>query len=210
MATQLTRRRWREAFAVGAPAISIPKRYLVAAAALCVVLVYAAMIASIRAERTDLRNSEQRYLDAAQLLSVPPVPVATLQADVAGAKASLAWVEGRARHSTIDPASDDATELLVQRAQQGGLTVAGISRLAPALEKHGEKTYNVTALRLTVQGASPDAIIAFLLALEASDPGLIPSLADLSAQDAGARAELVFSVYTELITTPAAAAEPRR
>jgi len=205
VATQLIRKNWRSALATGSPAISIPRRYLVLAAVVCIGVVYLSMAASLYTSGRDEHTAETQYLDATRLLAVPPVPIATLQTELAAARASLASVEASASQSTIDPASDDATELLVERAQAAGLTVSGIARLNQSQAKHEERMYTVDGLRMSVEGPSQDTIIGFLRALEATDPRLVPSLSSLSLQDARARAEIVFSVYTEILPTPAAA-----
>jgi hypothetical protein len=211
VATQLTRKNWRTAFSVESPVINVPKRAMIAGLGVCIVVVYAALFASMYTAKRDLRASEALYLDSTRLLAVPPVPLATLEAELASARASLSWVEASANHSTIDPSSDDATALLVQRAQDGGLTVTGVSRLDPGQEERGGQTYDVNALRMNVAGPSQAAIINFLQALDATDPGLLPVLSALSVEQGGARAEIVFSVYSKVEPTPVAGTpEPAR
>jgi hypothetical protein len=204
VATQLIRKNWRSAFASGSPAISIPRRYLILAAVITVGVVYLSMAASLYTSGRDERTAETQYLDATHLLSVPPVPIATLQAELAAARNSLAWVEASASQSTIDPSSDDATELLVQRAQDAGLSVTGIARLNQAQAKFEDKAYTVDGIRTSVDGPSHVTIIEFLRALEATDPRLVPSLSSLAIQEGRAHAEIVFSLYTEIVATPTA------
>jgi hypothetical protein len=173
----------------------------------CIVVVYASLVSAIYTSRRDERAADSRHADAAQLASVPPVPIATLTAELEAAKASLAWVQGAAALSSIDPASDEATALLVRRAQDARLTVTGIARLDTATTTVDGTAYSVDAVRMSIEAASPDAIVDFVRRLEASDPGLVPTLSALTAgEGAGASAEIVFSAYREMSATPAAGA----
>ncbi len=206
MATQLTRRNWRAALSSTGPSISIQPRYAVAGAVICIALVYAAMFASMRTGNSERASAETRYLDATQLLTVPPVPVATLEAELATAQSALASVQLAASGPSIDPASDEATALLVRRAQDAALSVASVARLNSTQTQLDAAKYNVDALRMTVRGGSQDAVIAFLRALQTTDPGLVPALTSLTVEDGGVSAEILFSVYTKIEPTPVAGA----
>jgi hypothetical protein len=164
------------------------------------------MFVAMRSGASTRDDAEARYLDAMQLLAVPPVPVATLEADLAKAKEELAAVEGSAALSSIDPSSDEATATLVWSAQNAGLSVLAVARLRHAQTQVNSLTYDVDAVRMTVHGASQDAVIAFLQGLNAIDPALVPSLTSLTVEDGGVTAEIVISAYAKQEPTPVAGA----
>jgi hypothetical protein len=186
--------------------VSIQPRYAAVGAAIVMLLVYAAMIASIRTAASDRTAAETRYLDATQLLAVPPVPLATLEADLAAAQSALARVETSASASSIDPASDEATASLIRRAQDAGLTVVAVARLDHSQLQASGFTYEVDAVRMGLHGSSQEAVIALLRGLAASDPALTPVLTSLTVEEGGVSAEIVFSVYSKIEPTPVAGA----
>jgi hypothetical protein len=208
VATQLTRKSWRTALSSSGFSLSVDTRYAVIACAVVITLAYVSVFAAMRTSRSDRDAAEARYLDATQLLSVSPVPVATLEGELALAQTALGMAQGAAATASIDPSSDAATASLVRRAQEHGLIVVAVSRLNAAQIKLNGAEYDVTSLRMTVQGARPDAIVSFLQALQTSDPRLLPSLTSLTAESAGAVAELVFSAHNKVEPTPATGAAP--
>lgn len=206
MATQLTRRTWRAALAFTGPSISIQPRYAAMGGAICILLVCAAMFASMRNSASERDAAEARYLDATQLLTVPPVPVATLEADLAVAQSALSLVESSSTLSSIDPASDEATALLVRRAQDAGLSVASVARLNHTQLQINAVNYDVDALRMGLRGPTHAAVIGFLQSLHNSDPALTPTLTSLSVEDGDVTAEVIFSMHTKIVPTPVAGA----
>jgi hypothetical protein len=207
MATQLTRRSWRSALTFSGPSITIQPRYAAIGGVICILVVYAAMFASMRTSATDEEAAEARYLDTMQLLTVPPVPIATLEAELSTAQNRLALVENSATHSSIDPASDEATAMLVRRATEAGLSVTSVARLNRTQTQIAGISYDVEALRMGLHGPSQDAIIALLSSLFASDPALTPALTSLTVEDSGVTAEIVFSMFS-LIEPTSVAPQP--
>jgi hypothetical protein len=109
---------------------------------------------------------------------------------------------------SVDPASDEATELLVRRAEAAGLSVVGITRVAPAQTKTERATYDVQAIRVNVEGTTPD-IGAYLYDLYASHPALVATLTGLTINETNvAQAEIVFSAYTAVDPAAATGATP--
>lgn len=207
MATQLIRPSWRAALSSRSTAIKLQTRQIMAGVAACLLVAYGAMFAGIHTAQQDRAAAERRYADSAQLLSVPAVPIATLQKDVAAAKQALAWSKGGATLSTIDPATDEATALLVTRARASSLNVTGITRLDRTQVRVKDILYDVEAIRISVEAASAGAVVLFLRDLHATDPGLVPTLSALTTgAGGGAAAELVFSVHTKVDAAAAAGA----
>jgi hypothetical protein len=211
VATQLTRRSWRTLIPGQAPALRIAPRYLVAALAATLVIAYVSLFAGMHNAARENQAAMRRYQDASQLLTVPPVPVERLEEQLSAAQFSLALLQAQTSQSTIDPASDDATELLVRRAQDAGLAVVSVARLTAAQQEVDGQRYDVSGLRMTLRAPAQAPLLWFLQALQETDPGLIPSLSSLRADAAGIDAEMVFSVFTpaEAGATPAAGAPAR-
>jgi hypothetical protein len=207
MATQLTRRGFLSSLSGDAPVMSVPTHVMVALAAGCVAVVYASLFAAIYAARRDERMAERLYSDTLTLTEAPAPDLDVLAAELAAAQARLAQAEALAAPATIDPASDEATALLVRRAQAAGLAVIAVTRVDASPFKSGENLYDVQAIRLTLQGP-PAQLIDYLFRLHQSDPALIATLTSLTTGATGvAQAEIVFSVYTNAASpTPQAGA----
>jgi len=209
VAAQLTRKRIMAHLSDDAPVIMVPGPYLLALAALCVVLVYASLFAAMYTARRNERASERLYSDTLTLTQAPAPDLKGLQGELDAAKAGLASAEQLAAPSDIDPSSDETTALLVRRAQTAGLEVTGINRLDPSQAKTETATYGVQAIRMTVRGGVAQ-INDFLYQLYEADPALISTLTSLtSGRDGSAEAEVVFSVYTKAEPAPAPGAPKR-
>jgi hypothetical protein len=206
VATQLTRKSWRTALSSSGFSLGVDTRYAVVACAVVIALAYASVFAAMRTSRSDRDAAEARYLDTVQLLSVPPVPEATLEADLVLAQTALSAAEQQANTVSIDVSSDEATAAIVRRVQDGGLAVVSIARMDPALSKLNGAAYDVRSLRMTVRGTSLELIVRFLQGLHETDPRLMPTLTSLVLEADTATAEIVFSAHTKVEPTPAAGA----
>jgi hypothetical protein len=175
--------------------VSVPIGVLTA---VCVVAVLAG-VASLLIGAWDARRDEeaalQRYTDAQALLALPPVDLIALQAERAEAVDARAALEARLEPPTVDPASDAATSLLVNRATEAGLTVRGVTSVPAGEVKHEMTAYLVSGTRMAVEGRV-NQIVAFLRELSNGEPGLVPALGSLTMDERGvARADLTFSVF---------------
>lgn len=183
----------------GTPGLTVPVRHLLIGGAAFVLIAYAAMAAGIYTANKDKRIAETRYLDMVTLVEAPPPQLEPLRAELQAAQATLAELQRASGVATIDPSSDEATALLVRRAQEGGLAVKGVARLDAAETKVGDVDYGVDAIRINVEGTR-EQVFGFLGELRSSDPALIPTLTFLDVLDSGdAGAEIVFSAYTAIV-----------
>jgi hypothetical protein len=207
MATQLsTRRRALASLGDGSPVLQVPVRYLVAIAAGCVAFTYLSLFAAIYNAGRDETAAERTYANTRTLIEAPAPDLSGAAIELEAAKAALAEAEALMAPGTIDPESDETTALLVRSAQDAGLSVAGITRIAPAQTKTDSATYDVQANRVSVEGAQPE-IGAYLFDLYTSNPALVATIVGMTVNEANvARAEIVFSAYTKV--EPTAAATP--
>jgi hypothetical protein len=207
VATQLTRRRIRTALSSELPVVRVSPAYLVAGAAACIAIAYAALFLSVRDARDDRDVADARYADARTLLEVPPGSLAALQGEAEAARAALAASEGRL-HTSIDLSAGQSAGTLVRAAQDAGLTVVALASVEPAQSRIVETAYDVRSIRLTLEGTLPE-LTGFLRDLDEREPALIASLSSLSLSDAAvARAEIAFSTYARAEATPAAGGAP--
>lgn len=189
--------------------VHVPARVLTAVCAVAVVATMTSMAVAIRSAHRDQRAAQARFADAQTLLAVPPLSGDSLKDDLASVQASLATAQAEAAPPALDPASDSTTALLVTRAQAAGLAVRAIARIAPSQAKLGDALYGVQGVKMTID-AQPQQIVAFLDALDRSDPSLIARLIALTVNDPGvAHAEIDFDVFTKVASpTPAPRTTP--
>ncbi len=204
----MTRRHLRDAIkgGDGTPVLNVHPRQMIIAGAAALVAVYASMFAAIHNAQRDESAAERRYADTRALLAAPPPSLDSLIFE----RDAAAWALEATRAQLVPPAadlsSDDATAMLIRSAGAAGLDVSGITRIAPAQQKEGAQVYDVQGIRMTVTGTR-EQIAAFVQALHASDPGLLPALTAMSIADDGtAQAEIMFSAHTKVVPTPAAGA----
>jgi hypothetical protein len=184
----------------------VQTHFLVLAGVACIALAYASLALGAWQAGERRADAEVRLQDTAQILSAPPASVDELKTQVATVNGELAALQ-RPAAASIDPSSDETTALLVRRAQAAGLAVSGIARLNNAQTKINDVAYDVQGTRVSVDAASPQLINAFLVYLDASDPGLVASLQSMTISETGtANAEIVFSVFTKAAATPTAGA----
>jgi hypothetical protein len=177
-------------------------------AAACVAIVYTSLFAATYTAERNERSAERAYSDALTLIEVPAPDLAALNAERDAANEALAKAQTLAATSSLDPSSDEAALLLVTRAMDAGLTVAGITRIDPSQLKREAVIYDVQAIRLDVLGPV-GRVNSFLANMHDADPGLIATLNALTVTPQGnaVRAEIVFSTYTEQVAdTPTAGA----
>lgn len=207
MATQLSRRRLLSSLSDDRPVLSVSMRGMLAIAAACVAVVYVSLFAALYNARRDEADSERIYGDTRTLIESPAPDLAALRAELEDATDAMASAEALSTTSAIDPASDDATALLVTGAQDAGLQVRAITRIAPADIKSRDITYTATAIRIDVQGTIAQ-IDGFLYDLHRAEPAFIATLTSLSAMPTGlSDADIVFTVYTKVEpATPVAVA----
>src|SRR5207247_928275 len=94
---------------------------------------------------------------------------------------------------------DEATSLLVRKAQDAGLAVKGITRTNSVPSTLDGVQYTVLGIDVVVDGAMPQ-LIAYLSAMTAAEPALIPSLRSLTINNQDvAHAEITFNVYTKVV-----------
>ncbi|MEX2226441.1 MAG: hypothetical protein WEB52_08330 [Dehalococcoidia bacterium] len=209
MATQLTRRSFLSSLSDDKPVLRIPVHYMLAIAAASIAIVYTSLFAAIYNAGRDEAAAERLYADTLTLIEAPPSELEALKAELAAANASLKQAEALMEPSTIDAASDAATALLVRRAQASGVSVTGVARIDPSQMKSETATYDVQAIRITVDG-STGSIGDFLNQMHTADPAMIATLTSLEMHaSGGAQADIVFSVYTAIDdATPVAGAAP--
>lgn len=209
MATQLIRRRTAAAKArPAAPVFRVNPRQAAIGGAAAIITVYASLFAAIHNARRDESAALRHYGDAHALLVSPPPSVDMLMSERDAARAALAAARAQLVPPDVDLASDDATTMLVRQAEAAGLGVSAIARIAPAQIKEGTQVYDVQGIRMTVTGPRDD-VAAYVQAMHAADPGLLPELTAMSiADDGAAQAELTFSAHTKAVPTPAAGARP--
>jgi hypothetical protein len=177
------------------PDVHIPARALATACVLLAVVVIASLVVETVNARRDEDIASRRYADAEALVALPPISDDSLKSQVAAATNALATAQTVASPPAIDPASDVATALVVQRALAAGLAVKGIARLDAAPATVDNVAYDVQAIDVTIDG-SPSRVISFLFDLNASEPSLVPSLTSLAINDFGvAHAQVVFRAY---------------
>ena len=99
---------------------------LTAVCALAVLVAMASVIIGTWQARADENAALQRYADAEALLALPPIDLEALEAENAAAQAELAEAKAQLEPPSVDPSSDEATSLLVERATAAGLTVRGV------------------------------------------------------------------------------------
>ena len=209
MAVELTRQRLRAALAGNMQPVRIPPMVMLAGTAAIIAICVTSLVLGISHARRDADDSQRRFADAQALLAVPPVDTSVLEQKLNDAKSQLAAEQAFAADAQIDPASDAEITLLVQRSEQAGVQVQGISRIAPSTAKIAAITYDLQGIRMTVEG-TPAQLIAFLDGLRAAQPGLIPTLAAMTVAPSGTvHADIGFNVY-RVAATPAAAPPPAR
>ena len=209
MAAQLSPRKFSDIFVSG-QRLHVPARVLTAVCVAAVVISLVSVIVGAWDARRDEDVALARYADAEALLALPPVDTTGLQQELDAANLALATAQALAQPPSVDPSSDAATSLLVRRASDAGLTVRGIASVPDSQVKNAEVVYDVSGLRMTVEGGVTQ-VIAFLEGLGKTEPGLIPSLTSMTVDDKSvAHAEIVFNVYTlNIPPTPAAAPTAR-
>jgi hypothetical protein len=201
VATQLSPKRLTDIFS-STEEFRVPVRVLTAVCILAVLFSLAAVLAGAWDAQLEEDAALQRNADIEALLALPPVDTAALETERDLAKADLADAQAQLEPPSVDPASDTATALLVERATTGGLAVRGVARVPAAEIKNEALTYDVEGIRMTVEG-SVNQVLGFLTRLAADEPGLIPSLGSMTVDERNvARAEITFSVYTEVAPTP--------
>jgi hypothetical protein len=167
------------------------------------------MLIGIRDARRDRDIAQQQFADAQALLQAPPIDTSVLQTKLDAASADLAMERALAAPPSVDPAADEAAALLVRRSEAAGLSVKGISRMAPTTAKLTNGSFNVQGIRLSIEGGVPQ-VLALLADLHNVEPSLIPVLAGMTISEAGvARADIGFDTYTPM-ATPTAVAPARR
>jgi hypothetical protein len=206
VAAQLTRRNWRTALKSDTPVLRVPAKQLIASGIAAIVVTYAAMGAGIYAAARDRDAAERQQADLLTLLESPPASMDELTTRRDEAQRALDGAKELLAPAVHDPASDEATAMLVEAALAQGLDVRGVERVAPSAGTVGEKKYDVRALRVTVAG-HPGPIAAYVAQLQAEDPGLIPSLTSMDVDESGvATAEILFAAYAPAATATAATA----
>ena len=207
MATELTSGKSRKALSARLTSFAPTRTVLATGIAICLVLAFASVIAATHNARREEAAARVRYENAQQLVGLPPASNDSLQEDLASLKDQLATAQAGIGAPTIDPSSDGLTALLVQVAGTAGLSVKGVSRTDPSQATLGTTAYEVQALHITVSG-TPGQITVFLRTLANDQPALVPSLASMTANDAGiALADIVFSSYAA-VPTPTAVPVP--
>lgn len=202
MAIELTRKRLQAAIDRRSQPIRLPSSTLAAILAAAAVIALVSLLSGIHNAQRDERVSRARALDAQTLLGLPPVSTSVLQSELADANSQLLYAQRIAERS-VNASSDEVIAGLVRQAASAGVAVRGISRVAPATAKFGDRSYDASGIRVAVEGRS-DAIANFLLAVMRESPTLFPSLASMTIGDAGvARADLAFSAYDRALATPA-------
>lgn len=206
MATQLIPRKLSGMFVPGEQ-LHVPARVLTAACVVAVLVSLASILIGTWSAQHDEETALRRYEDAEALLALPPVDITSLQEEVTASKAALAAAQALAKPASVDPSSDAATSLLVRRASESGLSVRGIASAPASHAKNGEVTYDVSGIRMSVEGAVTQ-MVDLLYRLGEDEPGLIPSLSSMTVDEKNvARAEVIFSVYAPVPTpTPVPAA----
>jgi hypothetical protein len=209
VAVELTRKGWRRAL-TGAPrSVRIPPHVLVGLAAAVLAVAYTSTLLATYNARRDERDARRQLADAQQLLALPPGASDNLAAQLTWARAEYAAWQREPLTPSVDPASDAATALLVRHADAAGLTVRGITRVAPASARLGTVAYDVQALTVSVSG-SPAQVAAYLTDMRKVEPAMFPSLVSMSVNETGlAQAELSFRSYAEAATPTAVAAASR-
>ncbi len=189
--------------------LHVPARVLTAVCVVAVLLSIGSLFAGTWKAHNDEETALRRYADAEALLALPPVDTTGLENELAGSKAALATAEALALPPSVDPSSDAATSLLIQRATASALNVRGLASAPSSQVKNAEATYDVEGIRMTVEGGVSQ-LVDFLTQLGEAEPGLIPTITSMSVNEANtAHAEIVFSVYTLVIPpTPVAVVTP--
>jgi hypothetical protein len=188
--------------------LHVPARVLTGACVVAVLISLASILIGTWSAQQDEQTALRRYQDAEALLALPPVDTTALQEEVTASKDALATAQALAKPASVDPSSDAATSLLVRRAAESGLGVRGIASAPASQAKHGEVTYDVSGIRMSVEGAVTQ-LIDLLHRLGQDEPGLIPSLSSMTIDEKNvARAEVIFSVYAPVPTPTPVPAPP--
>jgi hypothetical protein len=169
-------------------------RLLVLGTAAAIVAVYASFVVGARLASDREVAADARYTDARALIEAPLVSIDELKAERDTARADLEQLQASLAPATIDPASDEPTALLAQRAAGAGLNIISIERIEPRQADVSGATYTVHAVRINVSGGR-DQVAGYLLGLHEEQPALVATLTALSAEGDAITAELVFSVH---------------
>jgi hypothetical protein len=191
----------------GAGNLRIPVPLLAGVCGFAVLLAMASVIVGTWQARADEQAALQRYTDAEALLALPPVDLEALEAQNEAAQAALAEAKEQLEPPSVDPSSDEATSLLVERASTAGLTVRGVSRVPATEVKVDEVAYDVEGIRMTLEGGV-STLIGFLAGLNEQEPGVMPALTTMTVDEQSRGvADVTFNVYTEVVVpTPVAPA----
>jgi hypothetical protein len=190
--------------------VHVPARAMVTVVALCAMIAAASLIVGIREAHRRATHAEARYDAARAVLAVPPMPLDPLRAELATVQADLAAARAQATAVVSGDATADPTVVLVQRAQAAGLTVRGLASEPASQRKAGDAAYNVTGLRIDVDGTLAQ-VTAFLRDVARRDPSLVPALTSATTGERGLlHTQLVFNRYAPVTQpAPAAVATPR-
>jgi hypothetical protein len=173
---------------------------LMAVCGLAVLLALGSVIVGTWQARADEQAALQRYADAEALLALPPVDIDALQAERDAAVADLEAARAQLQPPSVDPSSDAATTLLVERATAGGLTVRGVSSVPPGEARVGDAAYDLAGVRMILEG-NVGSLISFLAVLHEQEPGVMPALNSLTTDENGLSVmDVSFNVYTEVAT----------
>jgi hypothetical protein len=185
-------------------------RVLLGGFAFVVALGLFGLLAGLHNARRDEDAAHRRFADARTLASLPPASTDSIEEDLTVVNSQLATAQVEATPAASAVTADATVSMLVRSAQDVGLSVKALSGVAAGQAKVGDSTYDSQGIRVTVDG-STGQITAFLEALGAAQPSLVPSLTTMTLSESGAaRAEIVFSTFTRVPPpTPGPVATPK-